>query len=72
MSQVIPQWFEEEVKWVGRGDLNDDQWHRLEPLLPAQKPRAGRPGKDHRTVTIGIVRALLGGTSRSSTALGVL
>ena len=43
---------------VGRGDLTDDQWHRLEPLLPAQKPRTGRPGKDHRTVINGILWVL--------------
>ena len=43
---------------VGRGDLTDDHWRRLEPLLPAQKPRTGRPGKDHRTVINGILWVL--------------
>ena len=40
---------------MGRGDLTDDQWRRLSPLLPAQKPRTGRPGRDHRTVINGIL-----------------
>jgi transposase len=26
-----------------RGDLTDEQWQRLEPLLPPEKPRTGRP-----------------------------
>ena len=43
---------------VGRGDLTDQQWQRLEPLLPAQKPKTGRPGKDHRTVINGILWVL--------------
>jgi len=33
----------------GNLDLTDDQWERIAPLLPAQKPRTGRPAKDHRT-----------------------
>ena len=41
---------------MGRGDLTDDQWRRLRPLLPAQRPKTGRPGKDHRTVINGIPR----------------
>ena len=43
---------------MGRGDLTDDQWQWLEPLLPAQKPRTGRPGKDHRTVINAILWVL--------------
>ena len=31
-------------------ELTDEQWARLAPLLPPQKPRTGRPAKDHRTV----------------------
>ncbi len=30
--------------------LTDEQWERLGPLLPSQKPRIGRPAKGHRTV----------------------
>ena len=33
-----------------RRDLSNEQWERLRPLLPPQKPRTGRPAKDHRTV----------------------
>ena len=40
---------------MGRGDLTGRQWRRIEPLLPAQKPRTGRPGKDHRTIINGIL-----------------
>jgi transposase len=36
-------------------DLSDGQWERLRPLLPLQKPRTGRPAKDHRTVLNGIL-----------------
>ena len=43
---------------MGRGDLNEEQWQRLLPLLLAQKPRTGRPSKDHRTVINGILWVL--------------
>jgi transposase len=35
---------------MGKGDLTDQQWQQLEPLLPAQCPKTGRPNKDHRTI----------------------
>jgi transposase len=38
-----------------RHELTDEQWEKLEPLLPPQKPRTGRPSKDHRTVINGIL-----------------
>lgn len=38
----------------GRHDLNSEQWERLEPLLPPQKPGTGR-GLDHRTIINGIL-----------------
>jgi transposase len=38
-----------------RRELSDAQWERLRPLLPPQKPRTGRPAKDHRTVLEGIL-----------------
>lgn len=38
-----------------RHELTDEQWEKLEPLLPPQKPRTGRPNKDHRTVINGIL-----------------
>ncbi len=40
---------------MGRGDLSDEQWERLEPLLPATKPRTGRPNHGHRRVIDGIL-----------------
>ena len=43
---------------MGRGDLTNKQWERLEPLLPPQKPRTGRPSQDHRTVINGILWVL--------------
>ena len=38
-----------------RGELTDDQWEKLQPLLPPQKPRTGRPGDDHRRIVNGIL-----------------
>jgi transposase len=37
-----------------RHELTDDHWDRLEPLLPPERPAAGRLNKDHRTVLNGI------------------
>lgn len=38
-----------------RHELTEAQWEQLQPLLPAQKPHTGRPGKDHRTIINGIL-----------------
>ena len=38
-----------------RGELTDKQWERLQPLLPPQKPKTGRPNLDHRQVINGIL-----------------
>ena len=38
-----------------RGELSDIQWERLQPLLPPQKPKIGRPAHDHRTILNGIL-----------------
>ncbi|WP_330302018.1 MULTISPECIES: IS5 family transposase [unclassified Streptomyces] len=38
---------------VARGDLTDEQWRRLEPLLPPL-PKMGRPPRDRRQVFDGI------------------
>lgn len=39
-----------------RHELTDEQWERLQPLLPPQKPpNRGRPGKDQRTIINGIL-----------------
>jgi transposase len=36
-------------------ELTDTQWERLQPLLPPQKPRTGRPNLDHRRILNGIL-----------------
>ncbi len=41
-----------------RGDLTDEQWARLEPLLPPQKPKTGRTNLDHRRIINGILWVL--------------
>ena len=41
-----------------RHDLTDEQWRRLEPLLPPGRPRTGRPNHDHRTILNGILWVL--------------
>src|SRR3712207_4004506 len=38
-----------------RTELTDIQWERLQPLLPPQKPRTGRPNKNHRMIINGIL-----------------
>jgi transposase len=40
---------------VKHGDLKDAEWARLQPLLPPQRPKVGRPAKDHRRVVDGIL-----------------
>jgi transposase len=35
--------------------LTDEQWARVEPLLPSSVGREGRPFRDHRQVVEGIV-----------------
>lgn len=39
----------------GRGDLTDEQWLKLNPLLPPQKARTGQPAYDHRRILDGIL-----------------
>jgi transposase len=41
-----------------RDILTDEQWARLEPLLPPQKPVTGRPAKPHREVLEAILWVL--------------
>jgi transposase len=43
---------------MNRGDLTDQEWERLQPLLPPQKPDVGRPAHDHRTIINGILWTL--------------
>ena len=40
---------------VRRYELTDEQWEKLGPLLPPQRPRTGRPSLDHRTVLNGML-----------------
>jgi transposase len=40
---------------MNRGDLSNSQWERLQPLLPPQKPKTGRPAHDHRTIINGML-----------------
>ncbi len=41
-----------------RHELTDEQFAKLAPHLPPQKPRTGRPANDHRTVLEGILWVL--------------
>ena len=43
---------------MGRFDLTDRQWERLEPLLPPERPRTGRPNDEHRRIVNGILWVL--------------
>jgi transposase len=47
---------------MDRAELTDAQWLKLCPLLPPQKPRTGRPAKDHRMVLEGILWVLRTGS----------
>jgi transposase len=38
-----------------RHEITDEQWERIAQQLPAQKPRVGRPSRDHRQIVNGIV-----------------
>jgi transposase len=40
---------------MAREILTNEQWDRIRPLLPPQRPKTGRPAKDHRTVVEAIV-----------------
>lgn len=35
--------------------LTDEQWEKIAPLLPPQRPSTGRPAKDHRTMVEAIL-----------------
>jgi transposase len=40
---------------MSRGELTDEQWARLQPLLPPQKFRTGHPARDHRIILSSIL-----------------
>ncbi len=44
-----------------RYELTDEQWATIEPLLPAQRPKIGRPSLEHRQVVNGIIWVLKSG-----------
>lgn len=39
----------------GRGDLTDEQWEKLQPVLPPQKAWTGQPAAAHRRLVNGIL-----------------
>lgn len=41
-----------------RGDLSNEQWERIQALLPRQKRKRGRPAQDHRQLLNGILWVL--------------
>ena len=40
---------------MNRGDLTNTLWERLQPLLPPQKPKTGRPSVAHRRILNGML-----------------
>lgn len=48
---------------MGRKELTDQQWSKIAPLLPPQKPKRGRPAKDHRAVINAVIWVLRTGAS---------
>ncbi len=43
---------------MNRGDLTNEQWEQLKPLLPPERPHTGHPNHDHRCVVNGILWVL--------------
>jgi transposase len=43
------------VKNTRRGEMSNQQWEQIKPLLPPQKPHTGCPAKDHRMIINGIL-----------------
>lgn len=43
---------------MARGDLTDSEWERLEPLLPSNQGKRGRPFGDHRKMINGMLWVL--------------
>lgn len=44
-------------------ELSEEHWGRIQPLLPPQKPKTGRPGHDQRTLLAGILWVIRRGAS---------
>jgi hypothetical protein len=45
------------------GALTAAEWERVQPILPPQRPRTGRPRYDHRPILAGILSVVRGGGS---------
>lgn len=43
---------------MNRGDLTTEQWEQIVPHLPPEKPKTGRPAREHRQVLNGILWVL--------------
>ena len=46
-----------------KAGLTDEEWRRVAPVLPPQKPATGRPRHDHRTMLGGILWVVRTGAS---------
>ena len=47
----------------GVSDLTNEEWEKIAPLLPPQKPKVGRPASDHRRIVNGILWVVRTGAS---------
>lgn len=52
-----------EVAPSGESDLTNEEWEKIAPLLPPQKPKVGRPASDHRRIVNGILWVVRTGAS---------
>jgi len=43
---------------TNRGDLTNEQWERITPLLPKPKTKRGRPVQEHRQILNGMIWVL--------------
>lgn len=44
-----------QVLAAGELELTDEQWARISPFLPAQRPPTGRPHHDHHSILAGML-----------------
>lgn len=40
---------------INRGDLSNEKWERLQPILPPQKPHTGYPANNYHPIVNGIL-----------------
>lgn len=62
-APLAPSLLPEAIRLPGLPTLTDAQWEQLRPLLPAQKPRTGRPATDHCLVVGGMLWVVRTGSS---------